>query len=382
MKLIYITNARIPTEKAHGYQIGKMCEEFSKSGVEVELWVPTRRNRIKKDIFSFYNLEKNFKVKYVKSANFLQYEKYIGKYSLYLQSIFFLFKLLFIKVEEGAIVYTRNPEIGWLFSLRGRKIVYEAHVWPGSKVGLYLFLIRRINKIVIITHSIKKLFLKNNFAPSNILVAPDGVDLKEFDIPIVKVDARKKLDLPQEKIILGFTGSFKTMGRDKGLVDTLKALAVLIKEGSDICLVVVGGHKNDIDYYFNLARKMGVEKNIFLIERVDLKKLAIYQKAFDILLMPFPNTKHYALFMSPLKMFEYMASKRPIITSDLPSIREILNESNSVLVEPDNALSLANGIRRVMRGKELSDRISKQAFLDVQDYTWGKRVKNIINFAS
>ena len=37
MKIKYITNARIPTEKAHGYQICKMCEEFGRVGVEVEL---------------------------------------------------------------------------------------------------------------------------------------------------------------------------------------------------------------------------------------------------------------------------------------------------------------------------------------------------------
>ena len=56
MKILYMANARIPTEKAHGYQICKMCEEFSSAGVEVELWAPTRENSIKKNAFDFYNL--------------------------------------------------------------------------------------------------------------------------------------------------------------------------------------------------------------------------------------------------------------------------------------------------------------------------------------
>ncbi len=52
MKLVYIANVRIPTEKAHGYQICKMCEEFSSQGIKVELWVPTRENNIKEDQIS------------------------------------------------------------------------------------------------------------------------------------------------------------------------------------------------------------------------------------------------------------------------------------------------------------------------------------------
>ena len=50
MKLIYIANSRIPTEKAHGFQIAKMCESFSRAGAETELWLPSRINTIKENI--------------------------------------------------------------------------------------------------------------------------------------------------------------------------------------------------------------------------------------------------------------------------------------------------------------------------------------------
>ncbi len=111
-----------------------------------------------------------------------------------------------------------------------------------------------------------------------------------------------------------------------------------------------------------------------------MDKLAIYQKACDALLMPFPFTKHYAYYMSPLKMFEYMASKRPIIASDLPSIREILNKNNSILVQPDDFNDLSDGVDRIIINKELSRRLAEQAFKDVQEYSWMKRVNRILNF--
>jgi glycosyltransferase involved in cell wall biosynthesis len=75
-----------------------------------------------------------------------------------------------------------------------------------------------------------------------------------------------------------------------------------------------------------------------------------------------------------------MASSVPIVVSDLPSIREILNENNAVFVEPNNPESLANGIKKVLQNNDLADRISKQALQDVQNYTWQKRAEKILEF--
>ena len=63
MKILYIANARMPTEKAHGIQIMKTCEAFAELGHEVELILPWRFNPIKEDIFEYYNVKKNFKIK-------------------------------------------------------------------------------------------------------------------------------------------------------------------------------------------------------------------------------------------------------------------------------------------------------------------------------
>ena len=65
--LIYIANARLPTEKAHGYQICKMCEAFAKNGVEVQLWHPYRyqsdRKLREQSVFDYYGIRSSFKVK-------------------------------------------------------------------------------------------------------------------------------------------------------------------------------------------------------------------------------------------------------------------------------------------------------------------------------
>ena len=96
--------------------------------------------------------------------------------------------------------------------------------------------------------------------------------------------------------------------------------------------------------------------------------------------MTYPNTKHYRLYMSPLKMFEYMASGVPIVSSELPSIREVLNETNAVLVKADSAKSLAEGMKQILLNDDLSVNISDNALKDAQEYTWHNRVNNILKF--
>ena len=73
-----------------------------------------------------------------------------------------------------------------------------------------------------------------------------------------------------------------------------------------------------------------------------------------------------------------MASGRPIVASDLPSIREVLvNDHNAVLVEPGNPQSLTAGIRRVKNDRALGGRLSAQARQDVTRYTWAARAERL-----
>ena len=85
-------------------------------------------------------------------------------------------------------------------------------------------------------------------------------------------------------------------------------------------------------------------------------------------------------YTSPMKMFEYMASQKPIVASELPSFKEVLNQENCIFVEPDNPEAMAIGIKKALNDAELSKRISEQAFKDVQKYTWDNRVRKILEF--
>ena len=72
MKLIYIANARIPTEKAHGIAIARSCEAFARAGVETELIVPRRRTPFQTDLFETYHVERNFLVRFLPTIDLIR----------------------------------------------------------------------------------------------------------------------------------------------------------------------------------------------------------------------------------------------------------------------------------------------------------------------
>ena len=189
-------------------------------------------------------------------------------------------------------------------------------------------------------------------------------------------DARTQLSLPENKYIIGYCGSLKTMGEDKGVADILRSLSFL---SFDVLCVIVGGSTDDISYYKNMAEELEVKDKVLFVGFVSQSRLAMYQKSFDTLLMPFPNTPHYAHVMSPVKMFEYMASKKPIIASDLPTIREVLNDTNCLFCLPGDSKDLATKIQHLIDTPTLSSVLGEKAYCDVQVYSSSSRAVRIIS---
>jgi glycosyltransferase involved in cell wall biosynthesis len=374
MKIVYIANIRIPTEKAHGIQITEMCRNFSLSdsgGNEVELVVPRRFNFIKENPFDHYGIERNFKITKLPCIDLIPMG--LGKFGFLVQTVSFLISAkIYLFFKKFDVLYTREQFVGLFF----KDFILEMHSMPETVTKFNKKIWKKAGALVVLTSFIKKMLIENGVS-DKILIAPDGINLAVFDINISREEARKKVGLPQDKKILLYTGRFNTMGMDKGLSDILRSLNNL--DGS-VLFLAVGGSDEDVVSYEKMAESLSVKEKSKFLGYCSQSKLAIYQKAADCLLMPFPFNRHFAYYMSPLKMFEYMASGRPIVASDLPSIRDVLNESNAVLVKPDDASSLAEGVRSVLLSKELGDKISKQAFSDVSKYTWQKRAGNILSF--
>lgn len=367
MKIIYISSARMPTEKAHGLQIMKMCEALA-SETDIELWIPRRSNYIKKNPFEYYTIKRNFRIRKIPCVDFVPLDKFLGPLSLWLTELSFLFfaSIYFLGVRGDAI-YTRDKFAVFFLSFLKSNIFYEAHTMIPR---LFFRRVKKVKGIISISRYIRESFINCSVTSGKILVAPDGVDLTEFGIKTSKEECRKRLDLPLNERIVLYTGHLYPW---KG-TDTLLEAA----RKSTTLFVFVGGMENDVAEF---RRNVGGLRNVRVIGHRPHAEIPYWLKAADVLVLP--NSAKYAIskyWTSPLKLFEYMASGVPVVATDLPSLREVLDRNNAFLSKPDNAEELRRGIERVFSDSGEAHRLADNAKRAVRNFSWNIRAERILDF--
>ncbi len=371
-KIIYIFNNRLPTEKAHGRAITRQCFEFAKAGAEVELWYPRATNKIKQDLFNYYELDKIFKIKKIFSIS-LPHLIFSPGIIYRFRYFFFLITLFFAKKDKVAIYYTRHAHVVWLLSKQNCQVILEDHNWyPKNKIYKNIKLVKKADKIVVTTKLIKEQFVKYNFEPSRILVAPNGVDIDSFNPPFSIQQARKKLGLNQNKFIVLYSGHLYP---HKG-VYTLAKSAFQLDQTFEF--VFIGGTDRDILKFKNFCQN---KDNIKIIGRVNPSNIPLYLKSADILVIP--NSAHHKLessYSSPLKLAEYLAAGKPIIASSVPALKDVLSHKQAEFFEPDNASDLAKKIKKLYQDKNRRQGLSHSAKQKSQQFSWQNRTQKIINF--
>ena len=147
----------------------------------------------------------------------------------------------------------------------------------------------------------------------------------------------------------------------------------------DVRALIVGGlaGEPDLGRVRALADRI-VPGRIEFTGQVDPPRVAALLRQADVLALPNTPGRVSAAYTSPLKLFEYMASGRPMVASDLPALREVLRpDANAVLVEAGDAGALAAGLARVLADAGLAARIAAQAREDVRAWTWDRRAERV-----
>ena len=363
MKILYVANVRMPTEKAHGLQIVKTCEAFADLHHSVELLVPRRRNAITDDPFRYYEARSNFSIRYIWCLDLVRW----GKIGFLVQYMTFSIMVAFArKIRSADVLYGRDELTLMIASFFSRvPIIWESHVGAWNIAARYITKHSRI--IIVISQGLKNFYADRGVDADRIVIAHDGIDLAQFAEPISQEAARSRLGLPLDKKIVMYIGRLDGW---KG-ADTFCAAGERMETGA--LAVVIGGESDQVAVF-----KRRYPRVVFLGFR-PYRELANNQSAADVLVLP--NTSSDVIsshYTSPLKLFSYMTSGRPIIASDLPSIREVLSEESAVFVRPDNPESLADAITTLLADPACSTRLAGQAQIDVRDYTWRHRAERIL----
>ena len=373
MRILYISKSTIPSRSANSINVMKMCQAFSNNGHEVVLLAPDLKDKYEKnidDIYDYYGVNKNFIIKKLWHPN------------LKIDDFFYILAIFFYLIinKKFDLVYGRFLHGIYVATILKHKVIYESHApsFNGKNHRRIVFkkLIKSkyFKKLVVISEALKNIYLDKGFLNrSKIQVAHDGADeVRNFDQKVNLLGLKDNLKV-------GYVGHLYK-GKGMEVIDSISS-----KLDDNIEIHIIGGLEKDIQFWKNKIKR----KNIYFYGYISHKEVSKYINSLDVCLLPNQKivlahgsdlsniTLNISDFTSPLKLFEYMSHKKPIIASDLPVIREVLNERNSILVKSDDIDLWIDAITKL---KDLKNReiISSQALDDFHSYCWRNRALLVI----
>ena len=387
LKLLYLANNRIPSEKANSLQIMQSCQAFQQMGAEVTLVAPHRIQpsamRHVREPFQYYGLRTRFRVDRLPCLDLLEVAPGFAQPAAFaLQATSFaLAAVAYLFSHRADLYYTRDPLTVTLMALAPAPVrlrtAYEAHTFPssGPRRRVHLWAIQRLGRLVCITRGLAEAYVACGIDPNRILVAADAVDLERFAALPEKNEARRLLRMAAEARVVVYTGHLYEW---KG-AHTLALASRFLPPG--FLVYVVGGTAEDLAAFRRFLQAEGLDR-VRPVGHVPPDQIPAYLAAADVLVLPnSARSEISARFTSPMKLFEYMAAGRPIVASRLPSIQEVLrNGENAVLVEPDDPERLAEGITALADDEVLAARLAAAAHVEAQSNSWDARAGAILTF--
>ena len=371
MKIAVITNSRIPSLTANSIQAMKVTQALMQLDHDVKLFAPAESDPVsKKTLLSHYGL------RLIPDLELLPSEKHLKRFD------FIFHAQRAAKRFNADLIYTWLPQSAVTGLWAGYPVVLEMHGDVSGAMGawwLRQFWNARGKKVMTVTTSALRNALerstKMQFKDESLLIAPNGVELEKYDGLPNPPEARHQLNLP-EGLTVGFTGHIYP-GRGAEL------LFELAKQMPQVNFLWVGGTPELVEFWRGKLTEASMT-NVTMTGFVKHENIALYQAASDVLLMPYSRTieassgQDIAEVINPMKMFEYMASGRAIVSADLPSIREVLNEGNAFFCEPGDIGKWKLVIEFLLADESRRRELGNQARRDVEQLTWVKREERVM----
>ncbi|HXK21910.1 MAG TPA: glycosyltransferase family 4 protein [Myxococcota bacterium] len=374
MRVVYLSNGNIPSRWAHTFQVMKMAEALAAQVGELELvtsrslW-PSAANRA--DLSRWYGVSPSLRV--VR----LPVRLFAGDfYTHYDDPRFDQAAALYARRRRPDLVFSRSLGAGLRCAVRGLPTVIETHVPAGARTSVSLrrcAALPALRALVTVTDALRDDWVAAGVRADRIHVWPDAVDLEHFhDAPTAR-EARSRLGLPQEGALAVYCGHFY---EEKGVGTLIDAARRLEKA----TVLLVGGWPADIARVRDRARDC---ETLRLAGFVPNEDVPLHLAAADVLVLPNSARFPQARTTSPLKLFEYMAARRPIVATRIPALEGLLRHGhNAWTVAPDDPEALAEGIEHVLASPELAARLADRAWQDVQGYTWRRRAADLLALAA
>jgi len=356
MKLVYLASSTLPSTGADAVHVMNMCKAFTSIGVDVTLIArKSKENKTIKQVFEYYGFPENlFNIILVDRPEIRKIGGFIYGHNV---------AKAFNKLEKPDIIYARSMHALAKIDKKHTPFFFESHWLPTNKLYFYWqkkwLKHPKLVSFILISNGLKKLYsdiFHNHLDKLHIL--HDACNIPEA----------QKIPKENKRLQVGYVGSFFKGNGYEIIPDLAKLMP-------DIDFHIIGGKEPLLS---ELKHKYNNQNNLIFHGHIPHGKLIKLYYQLDIMLAPYQKSLPHLQWVSPMKLFEYMSFSKPIIASDFPVIREVLNEDNSILVQAENIEQWIQAINK-LKDKQLREKIGKKAYQDfANNYTWKKRAEEII----
>ncbi len=369
MKIAIIAQGSIPAQTANSIQNMKMAGALAGLRNEVVVIAPGKDPNIEwAQLANHYGLSQEFEIQWLQTLPFLRHYDFAWLAAEAAQKFY------------ADLIYTRLPQAATLAAGRGVSTIFELHDLPSGTMGPWL--LRRFLKakgakrlVVNTRHLEEEIRARYQFPDFEtfMMLAPNGVDLQRYENLPAPTEARKQLGLP-EGLTAGYTGHLYE-GRGIELILDLAHRLPKVR------FLMVGGRAEDVAKRKDQARELG---NVKFLGFVPNAELPLFQAACDVFLMPYgqkvagSSGADIAEFTNPLKMFEYLACGRPILASDLPILREILNSENAVILPSGDEQAWVNTLQMLRASPDKRNALGEAGKRTAARFSWHSRAAHIL----
>lgn len=365
MKIYYFSGSKIPSQDAESVHVMKMAQALAKCGHDVTLYGRSIAQVSAEELYSSYDTDPCFSIRLSSSV---------------------------IPPALSAIKTFRDghPDLAFghdVFALtraarEGIPVVYEAHDFPRNRMSkmslIKLLKSDKLKAIITVSDILKQQYLNNfnTLKPEQIFVAHDGADLIDYlDRPAKQLDHLKGR---ADAYNVGYAGSLHP-GKGLALISRIARIR------PEYDFHVLGGTQKQVQR-LQTENKL---KNIHFYGHRDHAEVPAFLKAFDVCIAPYQHRaliktgRNTSRWISPMKLFEYMAAGKPILCSNLPIIQEIItNDYNGILLPASDEEEWAETIDELRDDPEICKALGKNAYESLKDnYTWDKRAAAVLAFA-
>jgi glycosyltransferase involved in cell wall biosynthesis len=367
MRIVYIApyGVVLPSTAAHSVNIMSVSSALAHQGHQLSLVLPTAEKSVE-ELVHYYGVSKNFEF------------HFLPRYHNRWLSILYSFLSAIYALRYKADVVVSRSALSCLFCCwLGLRVIFDSHgpPWIGNKFNKYVYLIliksKKLIRVTVNSGALKQIYLQSTHPPQcEIKVAHNGSFESPLDICVDNWQGRPG------SLQVGYAGHlYKGRG-----IDIILETARLLPH---VDFHIIGGTSADISFW---KTQINLE-NVVFHGFVSPGEVYRYRNMCDVLLAPYMNSGVFSAgriedsskYMNPIKLIEYMASRKAIIASDLPPIRELLNDNNSILLSSYDPQDWARAILSLV-DKNKREILSQRAYEDFKlNLTWSARAKKMLD---